>query len=90
MKLIADGLPLPLFRNTSDDRERFHTLSLFVAQYEEYRPHLVQHLVDRKIVHWDDTSVSGIHYYPYWYLMYFDLMMRKSLFLICVISLLTF
>ena len=28
-------------------------LSLFVAQYEEYRPHLVQHLVDRKIVHWD-------------------------------------
>ena len=27
-------------------------LSLFVAQYEEYRPHLVQHLVDRKIVHW--------------------------------------
>ncbi len=27
--------------------------SLFVAQYEEYRPHLIQHLVDRKISHWD-------------------------------------
>ena len=27
-------------------------LSLFVAQYEEYRPHLVQHLVERKVVHW--------------------------------------
>lgn len=28
-------------------------LSLFVAQYEEYRPHLIQHLVERKTVHWD-------------------------------------
>ncbi|EFX73827.1 hypothetical protein DAPPUDRAFT_109456 [Daphnia pulex] len=28
-------------------------LSLFVAQYEEYRPHLIQHLVDRKVIHWD-------------------------------------
>lgn len=27
--------------------------SLFVAQYEEYRPHLIQHLVERKTVHWD-------------------------------------
>ncbi|EFX61816.1 hypothetical protein DAPPUDRAFT_68626, partial [Daphnia pulex] len=27
--------------------------SLFVAQYEEYRPHLIQHLVDRKVIHWD-------------------------------------
>ncbi|EFX65642.1 hypothetical protein DAPPUDRAFT_264373 [Daphnia pulex] len=26
---------------------------LFVAQYEEYRPHLIQHLVDRKVIHWD-------------------------------------
>ncbi|EFX79711.1 hypothetical protein DAPPUDRAFT_104147 [Daphnia pulex] len=28
-------------------------LSLFVAQYKEYRPHLIQHLVDRKVIHWD-------------------------------------
>ncbi|XP_046638858.1 tubulin-specific chaperone D-like [Daphnia pulicaria] len=28
-------------------------LSLFVAQYEEYRPQLIQHLVDRKAIHWD-------------------------------------
>ncbi|EFX75777.1 hypothetical protein DAPPUDRAFT_323024 [Daphnia pulex] len=27
--------------------------TLFVAQYEEYRPHLIQHLVDRKVIHWD-------------------------------------
>ncbi len=24
-----------------------------MAQYEEYRPHLIQHLVDRKVIHWD-------------------------------------
>ncbi|EFX70076.1 hypothetical protein DAPPUDRAFT_257534 [Daphnia pulex] len=29
------------------------TTVLFVAQYEEYRPHLIQHLVDRKVIHWD-------------------------------------
>lgn len=32
---------------------RFWLFSLFVAQYDEYRPHLIQHLVDRKIAHWD-------------------------------------
>ncbi|EFX72682.1 hypothetical protein DAPPUDRAFT_254224 [Daphnia pulex] len=29
------------------------TTVLFVAQYEKYRPHLIQHLVDRKVIHWD-------------------------------------
>ncbi|EFX76011.1 hypothetical protein DAPPUDRAFT_249642 [Daphnia pulex] len=32
------------------------TTVLFVAQYEEYRPHLIQHLVDRKVIHWDTTA----------------------------------
>lgn len=29
--------------------------SLFVAQYEEYRPSLIDHLVERKIMHWDSS-----------------------------------
>lgn len=28
-------------------------LSLFVARFEEYRPYLIQHLVERKMSHWD-------------------------------------
>ena len=24
-----------------------------MAQYDEYRPHLIEHLVKRKIMHWD-------------------------------------
>ena len=31
----------------------FFLYSVFVAQYEEYRLCLIQHLVERKIMHWD-------------------------------------
>ena len=27
--------------------------SLFVSQYDEYRNYLIDHLVERKIMHWD-------------------------------------
>ncbi|EFX77856.1 hypothetical protein DAPPUDRAFT_247139 [Daphnia pulex] len=36
-----------------DPSHHHRVRSLFVAQYEEYRPHLIQHLVDRKVIHWD-------------------------------------
>ncbi|EFX63654.1 hypothetical protein DAPPUDRAFT_119008 [Daphnia pulex] len=44
----SDHLRLVLLRKNA-----YLQLSLFVAQYEEYRPHLIQHLVDRKVIHWD-------------------------------------
>lgn len=34
-------------------------VSVFIAQYEEYRELLIKHLLEKKIVHWD-TSIREL------------------------------